>query len=385
MPMHSTAAVVSIVLVCALASCSAEQALEGDGLALMESLGLRAEQEDVDKSVWEARQAKEAEEAEDEEIARLMAKLEGLDQEKAAAEAEATQKDIEAKQATASKLKEVANQKLEAARAAIDAKAKKVEEAALSAQKDAEDMITSTKDMRAKAAAAMERGRAASAEYQAALASGQTDGLEELAATAQKAMAEAKALAEEAGGASDKAKVALKNAAEIKSKADRAISMEKESRKQLADEGIEWAAGPIFGKMKRLCEQDYPTFRTEYQKIRESPSYKQYRWDIKKACKKAHNDDLESDDLAALKAAQDAAAADAEVEAPQIDPSKPYPDNHGHFSLPADKKVKKWCTTKFGAVPCSMLKKAQEAGLLGDAVDTNSKEASHVTQLDEYE
>merc|ERR1712167_384075 len=99
MPMHSTAAVVSIVLVCALASCSAEQALEGDGLALMESLGLRAEQEDVDKSVWEARQAKEAE---DEEIARLMAKLEGLDQEKAAAEAEATQKDIEAKQATAS-------------------------------------------------------------------------------------------------------------------------------------------------------------------------------------------------------------------------------------------------------------------------------------------
>merc|ERR1712167_62599 len=102
MPMHSTAAVVSIVLVCALASCSAEQALEGDGLALMESLGLRAEQEDVDKSVWEARQAKEAEEAEDEEIARLMAKLEGLDQEKAAAEAEATQKDIEAKQATAS-------------------------------------------------------------------------------------------------------------------------------------------------------------------------------------------------------------------------------------------------------------------------------------------
>merc|ERR1711998_264917 len=324
MPMHSTAAVVSIVLVCALASCSAEEALEGDGLALMESLGLRAEQEDVDKSVWEARQAKEAEEAEDEEIARLMAKLEGLDQEKAAAEAEATQKDIEAKQATASKLKEVANQKLEAARSAIDAKAKKVEEAALSAQKDAEDMITSTKDLRAKAAAAMERGRAASAEYQAALASGQTDGLE-------------------------------------------------------------WAAGPIFGKMKRLCEQDYPTFRTEYLKIRESPSYKQYRWDVKKACKKAHNDDLESDDLAALKAAQDAAAADAEVEAPQIDPSKPYPDNHGHFSLPADKKVKKWCTTKFGAVPCSMLKKAQEAGLLGDAVDTNSKEASHVTQLDEYE
>merc|ERR1711998_297591 len=64
MPMHSTAAVVSIVLVCALASCSAEQAPEGDGLALMESLGLRAEQEDVDKSVWEARQAKEAEEAE---------------------------------------------------------------------------------------------------------------------------------------------------------------------------------------------------------------------------------------------------------------------------------------------------------------------------------
>jgi len=57
--------------------------------------------------------------------------------------------------------------------------------------------------------------------------------------------------------------------------------------------------------------------------------------------------------------------------APPIDPSKPYPASHTHFSLAPDKKVKKWCTTKYGAVPCSMLKKAQAAGLLGTAKDTN--------------
>merc|ERR1712100_310148 len=84
---------------------------EMSGMELMESLGLRAIQENVDKAVWQARQAKEKENAEDAEIARLMAKLSGLDKGKAAAEAEATKKDIEAKKATAAKLKEVADQK----------------------------------------------------------------------------------------------------------------------------------------------------------------------------------------------------------------------------------------------------------------------------------
>merc|ERR1712093_274124 len=350
-----------------------EQMSDTTGMGLMESLGLRAEQESVDKAVWQARQAKEAEDAEDEEIARLMAKLTGLDKEKKAAEAEATQKDIEAKKATAAKLKEVAEQKLAKAKEAIDAKAKKVEEAALGAQKKAEDAIANTKELRAKAAAAMEKAKAASAEYQNALSSGVTKGLEELALKAKKTMAEAQALAAQAGEKSDAAKAALKNAAQVKANADKAIAMEKESKSQLTEEGVTWVAGPIFDKMKRLCDLDYPTFRKEYRKIRDSPTYKHYRWDIKKSCKKAHNDDLENMSDAELAAGQKRKEAEdaKKVDSPPIDPSKPYPDSHTHFSLPADKKVKKWCTTKYGAVPCSMLKKAQAAGLLGTAKDND--------------
>merc|ERR1712072_1187729 len=303
-------------------------------MGVMEALGLGATQESVDKAVWEARQAKESEDAEDEEIARLMAKLEGLDQEKAAAEAEATQKDIEAKKATAAKLKEVADQKAAKAKEAIDEKAK-----------------------------------AASAEYQNALSSGNTKGLEELALKAKKTMAEAQALAAEAGSKGDDAKGALKNAATVKTRADKALAMEKESKSQLTGEGFTWVAGPIFDKMKRLCDQDYPTFRKEYRKIRQSPTYKHYRWDIKKACKKAHNDDLENDkeDDAAVAARK--AEMNKDPHAPQTDPSKPYPASNTHWSLPKDKKVKKWCSTKYGSVPCSMLKKAQHAGLLGSAND----------------
>merc|ERR1712178_107375 len=276
---------------------TAESATMSDtsGMGVMESLGLRSTQESVDKAVWEARQAKETEDAEDAEIARLMAKLEGLDKEKKAAEAEATKKDIEAKKATAAKLKEVADQKAAKAKEAIDAKAKKIEEAALAAQKTAEDNIAKTKALRAKAA---------SAEYQNALSSGTTKGLEELALKAKKAMAEAQALAAQAGEKSDAAKIALKNAAEVKANADKAIAMEKESKSQLTEEGVTWVAGPIFDKMKRLCDLDYPTFRKEYRKIRDSPTYKHYRWDIKKACKKAANDDLENMNDAEVAAAQ---------------------------------------------------------------------------------
>merc|ERR1711959_381653 len=317
------------VAACALTAESATMT-DSSGMGLMESLGLRGTQESVDKAVWEARQAKESEDAEDEEIARLMAKLEGLDKEKAAAEAEATQKDLEAKKATAAKLKEVADQKAAKAKEAIDAKAKKVEAAALAAQKTAEDTIAATK--------------------------------------AKKTMAEAQALAAQAGTKSDEAKGALKNAAKVKTNADKAVAMEKESKAQLTSEGVTWVAGPIFDKMKRLCDQDYPTFRKEYRKIRDSPTYKHYRWDIKKACKNAHDDDLENGDDDAAAAARKA-AMNKDPHAPQTDPSKPYPASNTHWSLPKDKKVKKWCSTKYGSVPCSMLKKAQHAGLLGSAKD----------------
>jgi len=364
---------------------------ETDGMALMESLGLGGAQQSVDKSVWQARKAQEAEKAEDAEIARLMAKLGGLDKEKKAAEAEATKKDIEAKKATAAKLKAVAAQKLAAAKAAIDAKAKKVEAVALAAQKDAETAISDTKKLRGKSAALMAKAKAASAEYQGALASGMSKGVAELALKAKKAMAEAQAVAASAGASSDAAKAALANAARIKAKADKAIAMEKENKKQLVSEGIQWAAGPIFGKMQRLCNQDYPMFRKEYRKIRMSPAFKHYRWDIKQACKKAHNDDLEKDS-AADKADERKAKADAKrnPHAPNPDNSKPFPDSQTHWSLPASKKVKKWCTTKFGAVPCSMLKKAQKAGLLGSANDKDnflqdSEGLDIVDPLDDFE
>lgn len=358
----------------ALVACAGANAVmmeEMSGMELMESLGLRATQENVDKAVWQARQAKEKENAEDAEIARLMAKLGGLDKEKAAAEAEATKKDIEAKKATAAKLKEVADQKAAKAKEAIDAKAKKIEEAALAAQKTAEDNIAKTKALRAKAAAAMEKAKAASAEYQNALSSGTTKGLEELALKAKKAMAEAQALAAQAGTKSDEAKASLKNAATVKTRADKAVAMEKETKTQLTGEGLTWVAGPIFDKMKRLCDRDYPTFRKEYRKIRASPTYKHYRWDIKRACKKAHNDDLENDkeDDAAVAARK--AALERNPHAPQTDPSKPYPASQTHWALPKGKHVKKWCSTKYGSVPCSMLKKAERAGLLGSVKDNN--------------
>merc|ERR1712146_519380 len=99
-------------------------------------------------------------------------------------------------------------------------------------------------------------------------------------------------------------KLALKHAAEVKTSADHAISLEKESKTELLEDGLQWVAGPIFDKMKRLCDLDYPTFRKEYRKIRDSPTYKHYRWDIKKACKKAANDDLENMNDAEVAAAQ---------------------------------------------------------------------------------
>merc|ERR1711907_569919 len=142
---------------------------ESASMAVMSKLGLRDVQENVDKDLWEARQAEASADDEDEEIARLLAELEGLDAEKAAAEKEAKQKEIEAKEATAAKLKEVAKHKFEVAKAAIDAKAKRVEEVALSAQTDAENDIEKTKKLREEAAAAMSKAKVAAEEYQNAL------------------------------------------------------------------------------------------------------------------------------------------------------------------------------------------------------------------------
>merc|ERR1711998_800827 len=127
--------------------------------------------------------------------------------------------------------------------------------------------------------------------------------------------------------------------------------MEKENKSELMENGMQWVAGPIFDKMKKLCDLDYPTFRMEYRKIRQSPTYKSYRWDIKKACPKAHSDDgLESEEDATASLHADQMNALKNVHAPPADASKPYPHSNTHWSVPQNGKVEKWCTTQCGAV-----------------------------------
>jgi len=361
------ALVVAVSVAVQMEESSALAATESASMAVMSKLGLHDVQEQVDKDLWQARQAQSSADEEDEEIARLLVELEGLDAEKAVAEKEAKQKEIEAKEATAAKLKEVAKQNFETAKAAIDAKAKRVEEVALKAQNTAEESIEKVKKLRAEAAAAMAKAKMAAEEYQNALTAGMTEKAKELEVAAKKATTEAEDLAKRAGVESAASTIALRNAAEVKTSADRAIRLEKETRGELMEEGLQWVAGPIFDKMKKLCDLDYPTFRKEYRKIRESPSYKNFRWDIKKACPKAADDDLESgDNDEAARIAAEQAAALQDVHAPPQDTSKPFPLSNTHWSVPKDGKVSKWCTTQYGAVPCSMLKKAKEAGLLGD-------------------
>merc|ERR1719305_1301529 len=351
-------------------------------MQVMTKLGLREVQEQVDKELWEARQAQASADDEDAEIARLLAELEGLDAEK-----NAKQREVEAKEATAAKLKETAKQKFETAKTAIDAEAKRVEEVALTAQTDAENDIEKTKKLREEAAAAMAKAKVAAEEYENAVTAGMTEKTKELEVKSKKASDEAQELARLAGQASEGAKAALANAATVKSRADKAISLEKESQNDLMENGLQWVAGPIFDKMKKLCERDYPTFRKEYRKIRASTTYKSFRWDVKQACAKAREDDLEnmsSEEEEAARLAAEEAARRGNPHAPPTDPAKPYPASHVHFNVPKGGKVAKWCTTQYGAVPCTMLKKAKEAGLLGDIkVDDTSKKMLELLELNE--
>lgn len=360
---------------------------EHESMKVMTALGLRDVQEQVDKELWEARQAQGAADDEDAEIARLLAELEGLDAEKSAAEKEAKQREVEAKEATAAKLKEAAKQKFEMAKSAIDSKAKRIEETALSAQQEAEGEIEKTKKLREQAAAAMAKAKVAAEEYENAVTAGMTEKTKELEIKSKKASDEAQELARLAGQASEAAKAGLANAATVKGQADKAISLEKESRTDLMEGGLQWVAGPIFDKMKKLCERDYPTFRKEYRKIRASATYKSFRWDIKQACAKAREDDLEgmsSEEEEAARLAAEEAARQRNPHAPPPDASKPYPMSHTHFNVPKGGKVGKWCTTQYGAVPCTMLKKAKEAGLLGDIrIDDHAKQALALLELDE--
>merc|ERR1719247_2931791 len=258
-------------------------------MQVMTKLGLREVQEQVDKELWEARQAQASADDEDAEIAKT----------------------------------------------AIDAKAKRVEEVALTAQTDAETDIEKTKKLREEADAAMAKAKVAAEEYENAVTAGMTEKTKELEVKSKKASDEAQELARLAGQASEGAKAALANAATVKSQADKAISLEKESQNDLMENGLQWVAGPIFDKMKKLCERDYPTFRKEYRKIRASTTYKSFRWDVKQACAKAREDDLEnmsSEEEEAARLAAEEAARRGNPHAPPTDPAKPYPASHVHFN-----------------------------------------------------
>ena len=118
--------------------------------------------------------------------------------------------------------------------------------------------------------------------------------------------------------------------------------------------------------------------------LRDSPSYARYRWDIKAACKNARTDDeLESED--SVGGDPESEMNPTEAAQVRIDKNKPYPEKNTHWNVPADKKVKKWCSTKMGTVPCDMLEKAEAAGLiatdtLGEDADTKS---SFISDLDD--
>eukprot|EP00658_Telonema_sp_P-2_P041510 TRINITY_DN296_c0_g1_i5.p1 TRINITY_DN296_c0_g1~~TRINITY_DN296_c0_g1_i5.p1 ORF type:complete len:403 (-),score=150.35 TRINITY_DN296_c0_g1_i5:461-1669(-) len=333
---------------------------------LDENEGLSGMDENVDKDLWLARKAQESADAEDLEIARLLAMLESLDGEKDAAVKEAKQREIEAKEATSAKLKETAKHKYEVAKKAIDGKAKRIEQGALSAQTDAADAVEKTKKLQVESQALMSKAKVAAEEYQSAVTAGMSDRVQELQIAAKKAMEQAQEAARAAGKNSQNAKVALAEATRIKEKADKAMKLERESRADLIESGLTWVSGPIFDKMKMLCERDYPTFRLEYRKLKMSPTYKGFRWDIKQACAKARDDDLESDYSPPPEVQTD-------PHNPPLGPG-PYPRSHTHFAVPKGGKVAKWCSTQYGAVPCSMLEKAKAAGLLGDIGPNKSKQ-----------
>ena len=213
--------------------------------------GLKGVQQGVEKSLWEAQQASEAVDAADDKLARLMADLEALDTEKDQAAITLKQKEVEASQTQTAELKKVAAEKAAIANAAIKAKAEEVwllsvdtnhylhmvqvQKVQAESQTQTEKLIAATKALRAEAAAAMEevgmcerereyrmvnvycpcnkltnvflsqscccytvplssnarhvQAKIASAEYQSALSSGQTEGLAALEATAKQVYA----------------------------------------------------------------------------------------------------------------------------------------------------------------------------------------------------
>merc|ERR1711907_595294 len=189
-------------------------------MALMESIGLKQVQADVEKALWQAQDASKNVDAQSDEIARLMAELDQLD---------------EAKDEAA-----IAAEKQAAAEAAVKNKAGEVTTIAEAAQKQAETMINEVKALRAKAAATMQEAKLASTEYQSALASGQTEGLAALEQTAKQTLKMAQDLSKEAGEKSESAKQALAYAEGLKKKADEAKSMETESMQELKEAGLQW-------------------------------------------------------------------------------------------------------------------------------------------------
>merc|ERR1711865_450640 len=343
-------------------------------------LGLRNIEQDVDRDVWLAKSAQDDADAEDQEIARLLEQLEGLDETQPEQKEikVAKETEIEIMETKAAKLKAVAKQKFDHVHTIIMHRTERIEQDAVEAMQEAEADVEKTKALRVNVTAMMSKAKMASVEYENAVTAGMGDESKSLELKAKKAMKEAQQTARAAGSSSQAAKMALEHAKEKKAKADKSIKQNSESQEQLTGDGLRWVEGPIFKKMMTLCDQDYPTFVVEYRKIRSSAVFAKFRWDLKMACVHARNDlALEHDETDAEKLARLAAdelKQKAVTHTPQTDESKPYPHKNTNWQVPKDGKVKKWCSTEFGSVPCTVLLKARKAGLLGE---TDSKDSHH--------
>merc|ERR1711865_445103 len=350
-------------------------------------LGLRNIEQDVDRDVWLAKSAQDDADAEDQEIARLLEQLEGLDETQPEQKEikVAKETEIEIMETKAAKLKAVAKQKFDHVHTIIMHRTERIEQDAVEAMQEAEADVEKTKALRVNVTAMMSKAKMASVEYENAVTAGMGDESKSLELKAKKAMKEAQETARAAGSSSQAAKMALEHAKEKKAKADKSIKQNSESQEQLTGDGLRWVEGPIFKKMMTLCDQDYPTFVVEYRKIRSSAVFAKFRWDLKMACVHARNDlALEHDETDAEKLARLAAdelKQKAVTHTPQIDESKPYPHKNSNWQMPKDGKVKKWCSTEFGSVPCSVLLKARKAGLLGD-IQTDSKQPTQNSHHD---
>merc|ERR1711865_410860 len=120
-------------------------------------LGLRNIEQDVDRDVWLAKSAQDDADAEDQEIARLLEQLEGLDETQPEQKEikVAKETEIEIMETKAAKLKAVAKQKFDHVHTIIMHRTERIEQDAVSSMQEAEADVEKTKALRVNVTAMM--------------------------------------------------------------------------------------------------------------------------------------------------------------------------------------------------------------------------------------